>query len=430
MLALLLSLAACHDDESAQAGAAVGPDAAPSVVATPEPTLESAPTAAPSPPAEPSPTAEPGPTEEPDNTPVVMTGEGWKITERTIGEIVDFIEATHDLDYRAPVRIQPSDDIGTDILGQHESFPEADWYVLELLGITDPEFDRKTVNEFRIQRVRGVCCRTDDDGTTVATVEPQATRLETELIIVHELTHALHSQHPELHERRSGSDEFPSPSSAAREGVPQLIALAWLDQAPADQRAIVVQELPVVTDELAGEIGIGPARLLNFAYETAPDAFASIYAERGAAGLTDWLSNPPVTTEQVLFPERWVDAAGDVGDSQVGVRAPELPTGADSRRQGTLGAALVLYALVDEIGEPAALDLASNWTGGTWTLYRPIGGEPVCLAARVAMDTALAAETLARHLGQVLASDANVETQETVLGDVTVVRLETCGRTI
>lgn len=432
---LLLALAACHDDEAAQSDvAAPGSEPVPTETATIElePTVQPAPTPEPSPTAEPSPTVEPVPTEEPDDTPVVMSGADWQITERTIDEIVAFIEVTHDLDYQAPVRIESSDNIGDDLLGRHEPFPEAEWYVLELLGITDPKFDRETVNDFRLERVRGVCCRIDDDGTTVATVEPQATRLETELIIVHELTHALHAQHLELRSLGSGSDEFPSPSSAAREGVPQLMAFAWLDQAPADEQAIVVGELPVVTDELAAQIGSGPARILNFAYGTAPDAFASIFEERGAGGLIEWLSEPPTTTEQVLFPDRWVDGALDSEDAEargveVGVRAPELPPGADSRRQGTLGAALVLYALVDEIGEPAALDVASDWTGGTWTLYRPVGGEPVCLAARVAMDTAGAADTLARHLGQVLAADAEIETQDTALDDVTVVRLDTCG---
>lgn len=412
--------------------APTGSDTSPTTEPSPAPTAPPTPSDSPTPDVPPLPDVPPTPDGSfsesvvpgatIDNSTIVMSGEDWQITEQGIDDMVEFIEATHGLEFRGPVRIDSDDEIGADVLAGHEPFPEADWYVLQLLGIVDPDADRNAVNQFRRDRVRGVCCRYDE-GVTVATVEPQPTRLETEVIIVHELTHALHAQYPELiGGGRNSSDEFPSPNSAAREGVPQLVAQAWLERAPEAERVEAAQRLPVVTEALAEEIGAGPAQILNFAYATAPVAFAPLFAADGPEALMDWLADPPETTEQVLFADRWLE-----GDEAVGVRSPELPAGSDPRRSGTLGAALVFYALADHFGEPVALDIASAWTGGTWTLYRPSGGEPVCLATRIAMDGPERAETLADRLARVLSADATFEVQPTVLEAVTVVELDTCG---
>jgi len=417
--------------ESAGAEGSPGATDAPTTRPTAEPTASPIPEPTVTPVPEPTVTPSPEPSPEPvDDTPVVITGEDWVITEATIDRLVEFIEEIHALDFIDDVAVLTADDIGAELGGGLEPFPETEWALLQLLGIVETDRDRDAINQLRRDRVRGVCCAYDN-GSLSVTVEIQATRLETEAIIVHELTHALHAQHDLLRPARGGTDEYPAPRQGGTEGVPQLVTMAWVAQADPAERAEVARVLPIITSDLAEVTGRGAERILEFAYGAAPDSYESLFAERGADLLHDLLRRPPATTEQVLFPQKWID-----DEEAIGVRRPALPVGAEHQRSGTLGTALILYTLIEEFGEQPALDLVAGWTGGTWTLYRsdtPAPGDTqatggACLAARIAMDTAAEAEALADALMLAIAADRDVTTatESTRLPNVTVVRLDVC----
>lgn len=436
VLGLALLASACSSTGGVNADAHALDEDAASAVEAPSPTPQAARTATPRP--DPSPTPQPTPlptarssptTTAVDDTPVVVAGDDWAVTERKVAELTAFIEDMHDLEFLGEVAVLTSEDIGADIGNGFEPFPQTEWSLLQLLGIVDDDRDRSAVNQLRRDRVRGVCCGFDNGAWTV-TVEPQPTRLETEMIIVHELTHALHAQHDRFAGRRGGStDEYPSPAAAATEGVPQLVAMAWLETAGPDERARALDELAIITPDLAAVTGAGAKRILEFAYGAAPAAFEEEFASRGAKALQDLIENPPTTTEQVLFPSKW-----RVGEEAIGVRRPDLSDNTDPQASGTLGAALLSYALSDAIGEQTALEVVSSWTGGTWTLYDLPGTDTetrTCLAARIAMDTAQAAGELAESLVQALESpdgEGEIETsiESTRLENVTVVRLDVC----
>jgi hypothetical protein len=327
-----------------------------------------------------------------------VQGDGWVITERELGELLDFVATTHELDFEQEVIVSVVADIGADIQG-YEPFSVEEWNVLRSLGLVDPaagESARAAANQVRFDRIRGVCCR--GDVVTEVSVEVQPTKLATETILVHELTHALHRQHPDLDRVELDFSEFPLPAAAGIEGVPQYVAFAYLAVAPSEEQAAVLPDLPIIRDDMLPSIGIGAAQYLNFAYATGPAFVEAIVAERGVPGLSDVLTTPPTTTEQVLFPEKYL-----TGEGASSVPAPEIPEGVTIVRQGRYGAAMLSFVLTEAVDEGDALDLVEPWAGDRFVHY--VVDEVLCTSAVIEMDSADAAVAIAGALRQSLSAD-------------------------
>ncbi len=350
----------------------VSPTPAPAATATP------APTATPVPPT-PTPVP-PTPTPTPvDTTPVVVQGDGWVTTEADIARLATFVEETHQLEYTEPVTVLVSDDVGAEYAPNFEAFESGEWWLLQALGFAGSQVDRDVTNQVRRDRIRGLCCRFDD-GTQVV-VEVEATKLETEAVVVHELTHALHTQYPDLFENtRYETDETPKPFAASIEGVPQFVTFAYLDLASPEELVAVTPELPIIRPDMVPLIGPGPARHLNFAYATGPAFVNAVVDARGIKGLSDLLTSPPTTTEQILFPDKYL-----AGETAVEVPAPAAPPGQTVVASGRIGAAMLMFVLIDAEGESAALDLVAPWAGDQFVVYEM--GDDVCLLATIEIDT-------------------------------------------
>lgn len=385
----------------------------PQATTTLAPTATPDPTAAPELTATPEPSATPAPTSTPDPTPVVLQGADWAITEADVERLSEFIEDVHELDFRAPVAVGSDDDIGASFANGLEVLEEGDWRLMVALGLIEDDVDRDVINQVRRDRIRGVCC--EDDGLRLMViVEPRATLLETEVILVHELVHALHRQHPDLVGRpgRSGGFELPSPYAAIIESIPQFVAFRYFESQPLEDQQQVREELPVITPDLEELVGRVPGAMLNFAYSTAPALADAAYAERGAAGLLGLLMTPPTTTEQVLFPDRWLN-----GEDRVSQDPPVFPSAGRFVTEGRLGV-VVLEWMLEDLVEPAELRGAlSAWTGDRWTLYRLDGGD--CVAATIEMDDADSAATIAALLSERLGL-------ELIADDERRIRFDTC----
>lgn len=361
----------------------------------PEPTLESAdepqapvteaeplrdPTEAPLAESEPDPTAVPVAESEPDTSAVVIDGGEWTVTENDVQRIRDFIELTHELDFTGPVGVRISDDIGQEYAAGFEPFSRQEWDLLQLLGLADEDAERDEANRLRLDRIRGLCCVGGDSSPFSVVMEVQPTKFATELILMHELVHALHVQNPQLYPAgRYDSAETPLTFSAAVEGVPQFVVFRYLEMASEEDRASVSADLPIIRDDMLSLIDDGPARHLNWAYDTGADFVDGVVAELGAQGLSDLLSNPPLTNEQVLFPEKYLD-----DEQATQVTLPVTPDGGAVTSGGTIGAGVLMWVLADQVGQEAALDLVAEWAGDSYVIYEV---EQVrCLAATVMVD--------------------------------------------
>lgn len=332
--------------------------------------------------------------------------------------MVQFVETTHELDFRAPVLVETSNDIGEEYASDLDIFAENDWRLLNALDLISDGYDRDGVNQVRRDRIRGLCCR-GDDGELFVIVEALATKLETEVILVHELVHALHRQHPEIvgDAGRSGGFELPDTYGATFESIAQLVAFAYLDSQPLDQRAEVEPELLIIDDRLAELTGRVPGEMLNFAYFTAPGLAQAAFEARGAQGLSDLLSSPPTTTEQIVYPDRWL-----AGEDRVSQAEPVVPEGAIFVTEGRLGVA-VLGWILDEVADSGEVDeVLAGWTGDRYTLYEfaDENGFRDCVSAQIEVDDAVTAELLAQWLGEAFDLDLFVGAERRV-------RFDTCS---
>ena len=397
-VALLLIAGACtidttNTDDQLTLAPGVEPGAQAPVAGTeapevvPTPTTVPAPTATPVPTATPAPTAVPTPTAtpEPDDTPVLIEGDGWVITQRDYNRLIEFVETTHQLDFQDPVRVEVSDDIGSEIARRFEPFSEDEWFLFRGLGLAESEAERLEANQVRLDRIRGLCCR--ENPLLVVITELQPSKFETELIIVHELTHALHQQHPDLRFRTFEDQiETPLPFQGATEGVPQFIEFEYLKQGSAFDQAQAAPNLPIIRDDMLSSLVRPAARHLNFAYSTGPTFVEVVVAERGIEGLSELLRQPPTTTEQVLFPEKYL-----AGEGAVAVEPVVQENGEVFEAEGTVGAAMWWFLLTQTFGEAQARALVAPWAGDSYAVSIEETGE-LCLTANVLLDTDAAAE--------------------------------------
>ena len=425
-LAVVLMAAGCSASTELTEPIDGEPTATPLPAATPLPVATPTPTASPTPAATPTPhpTATPLPTATPtatpmpvDTTPVVIQGADWTITEADVTRLTNFVETTHDLAFRTPVVVETSDDIGAEFASDLEIFAEDEWRLLNALGLIDDGFDRDGVNQLRRDRIRGLCCLGDADGLSVI-VKALATKLETEVILVHELVHALHRQYPEIvgDVGRSGGFELPDTYGATFESIAQVVALAYFATQPADLQAPVEAELVIVDDELAALTGRVPGEMLNFPYFTAPRLAQAALDAGGPQGLSDLLASPPTTTEQVMYPDRWL-----ANEDRVSQDPPAVPDGAAFIAEGRLGVA-VLGWLLDEVVDRSEVEaLLAEWTGDRWTLYEFEGRD--CVSATIELDTTGSADQIAEGLSEVFALNLVADIDRRVRFDTCSVRL-------
>jgi hypothetical protein len=203
------------------------------------------------------------------------------------------------------------------------------------------------------------------------------------MVLVHELTHAWQDQHYDLatvHRTATGSDAQRAVQSLV-EGDATRVERAWRDSRGEAERA----EIAAFEAAPSGDGG-EPSRaaraydsLYSFPY-VAGERFVDTLARSGGEKAVDAaFADPPVSTEQVLHPARYLK--------------PDLPSAVMVPRDGVFG---TLDA--DELGEaglavvagrgtldPAAFRAVAGWDGDEYVTWRD--GSRVCTRIAVVMDT-------------------------------------------
>lgn len=201
----------------------------------------------------------------------------------------------------------------------------------------------------------------------------------TRKILVHELTHALNDQHFELHRPalRDSGDEAAQAFEAMYEGLASEMEDRYVKSLPQDDQDAIAAE----QKRLAGQFpkDLPPYVLINFGFPyTAGKRFAAnLLAAGGNPRVNEAMARPPVTTEQILRPEKY-----GAGEAAMAI----APPGADGAvvSQGVLGQLTLALMLAEVVDGATAEAAADGWGGDRYVAWR--NGDKTCVRLAVVMD--------------------------------------------
>ncbi len=254
------------------------------------------------------------------------------------------------------------------------------WFVVESLGLVEDGQTWEDANQARVDRIRG----------TPGVIALQPTQTETDVVVVHEIVHLLDPPPAE-----PANNELVSMGQVVSEGNAHRVAYDYLLTLPDDEQQIMMPFPHIFDGEPDPRLSPAVRDIIEFAYDEGR-LFMAELAERGGEDLVnDAFDRPPVSTEQVLFPDAW-----ERNEAPILVPRPSAPDGATPLVEGTMGAFVLLLALSNLDAEANARDLTSQWAGDSLVVYE--ADADVCMDAVIQMDTTEAAA----QVGAVLQSQA------------------------
>jgi len=259
-----------------------------------------------------------------------------------------------------------------------------DLYTGQIAGYYDPKQGRFFIKERRDPALVALEGETDDDATSGT---------ELQFVISHEFVHALQDQHFDLvalDERFTDESDRSTAISGLIEGDAMLGAidhLAWRVGLPVSAvsplgrlaTAIVgrsaSQSVGAIPADDASEAEAAQVRQLSeappviatnltFPYVEGMAFASALRSEFGQAALDEAFRDPPESTEQILYPERYFDRR----DHPANIELPAPPEGFRASPSQTLGM-LDLSVLLDTfVGNARA---ARGWDGDRFALWAP-----------------------------------------------------------
>jgi len=304
-----------------------------------------------------------------------------------VPEIAKRVEALRGLRFDSlprPVSVTPEQARREGLEDLDRSYPEArrraDEQLLQLLGLIDPSVDlrEETASVFaegvagyydpRTKRMRVV--RGTDSGQ----------RVLAEMVLAHELTHALEDQRFGLGlAEQGGSDDAALARLALVEGSASDLMFAYARRhfTPEETLGSVLGSAFAPTGSLPGFL----QEQLVFPY-TAGETFVAALRERagGSWALVDLAERqrPPVSTEQIMTPAKWIAFEPPV---RVGVRAGTVLGDGWERVAGGVFGQFQTRQLLSTAGGGGSSAAAAGWGGDRYELWRRGSGSGAECAA-------------------------------------------------
>ncbi|HMJ01347.1 MAG TPA: hypothetical protein VK506_00305 [Conexibacter sp.] len=327
---------------------------------------------------------------------------GATVSRERIDRIAGRIERLRGLRFRHPVGVEvvsPAEArrVGLAEMARTEAASEqrAEEELLKLLGLLPPETSMRRVTSLVFaEQVAGF-------------YEPRRGRLALvrgvgvdDVTLAHELTHALEDQHFDLERFGDGpDDDRATAEQALAEGTATLVMQDYAERWPS---ATPVGDALEGLTQVTGSTPL-PAyviRSLVFPYIQGEGFAGSL---RDAAG-GDWRlvdvalrDRPPVTSAEILDPDRWLRARAPEPIALGGTGALRAAGGWRRLAGSTLGAEDVAALLTAESGPLGARRLTAGWSGGRYALWRrgplPASGCAAPCRSRDALQLALRMET-------------------------------------
>ena len=311
-------------------------------------------------------------------------------TAAVVAELKAFVESARGLRFLEPVDVAVVDDAafrrflsgGTPTEQSDVDVAKGVLRALDLLDAADNqgpsgELDPDTVAGFYDTETKELVVR----GTRLTPFVRQ--------VLVHELTHALDDQHFDLNPSLV-DDEAALAFEALVEGTALVVESRYLASLPeAERHAAAAEEEATFGGGGAGRIPEIVIELGAFPYRDGPRLVAALLAAGGPARLDAAFRSPPVSSAEVLHPERFLDGPGRAGVPRVVAEGRVVD-------EGVLGEVVLRLVLARSLPRDRAASAAAGWAGDRYVAWT--AGGRTCLRATVVMDNAAEAAELAAGL--------------------------------
>ena len=196
---------------------------------------------------------------------------------------------------------------------------------------------------------------------------------EIPVVIAHELTHALQDQHFPVVERliKSSDDDSDIALSAIVEGDATLSGYAYIG-AGAKELAVLGRALEAeMRQKPAGLHGVPQALIeeMFFPYYAGARFLAPLLAEGGWSDIDAVYASPPLSTEQVLHPEKYFTDPDPPTRVDFGELAPLFPADWKEIENNVLGEFMTRVLFEQHLTKDDARTAAEGWDGDRFVAY-------------------------------------------------------------
>lgn len=312
--------------------------------------------------------------------------------EGLVLQLQGFVERERGLAFKAPAKVTLLDDAAfrARLLQTHDEDREEvekAQFVLQAMGLLPRGTDlMKEVQNLASTAVVGLY----DSETKELVVRGAQVSPYVRVTLVHELTHALDDQHFNL-EREDLGDEAALGFAALVEGSALRVESAYRRSLSRDERDQVEDEEAAQVRRLPRDVPPVVEIALGFPYDLGPDLVSAIVDAGDRARLNAAFASPPLSTEHVLDPERYLR-----GDNPRPVPIPKADQPAFD--DGEIGELFLILMLRSELGTDGARRAARGWGGDRYVAWRE--GDRTCVRMDFVMDDAKETDELAKALGR------------------------------
>lgn len=326
-----------------------------------------------------------------------LTGETRRTFEAAVERGKAFVERYRGKPFRedVDVRLLGDEAFVRELFSEEDDDPgedESDYEAtLQALQLADPDEDLDETEESLLSdTVVGFY----DDETERLVVRGGEVTPYVELVIVHELTHAWQDQHYDLGDLwdQTDTDDEALALRSLIEGDAQRTETAWREEQPREVRDAIEE----VEEGDGGGEEVEPTRtelslslLYGFPYEVGESFVDALASDGGNDALDKAFEDPPVSTAQVLDPDRYLDR-------DVPTDAPDPKAGGSVVDRGTLGQVGLLVFLAGEELDEEDFEAADGWDGDEYVTWRD--GGRLCTTVSLVMDDGDEREEVANAL--------------------------------
>lgn len=259
-----------------------------------------------------------------------------------------------------------------------------------------------------------------------------------EVTYAHEVVHALQDQHFDLEsysdQRIDGSDDESLAITSLIEGDATAAQIQYIISNP----GLIAELSSDMTAVDAGSEALDNAppivsATLLFPYQQGQTFVDTILAEGGWDAVNDAYASPPVSTEQILHPEKYF-----ASESPIAVPMPDMAAGLgpgwttfDTNTMGEFQTSVILSD--GEVSARQAEQAAAGWGGDTYTVVGTENQNVIVWDSAWDTEddaTEFAAALAARESGRLGASAETDGTVTTIGADDTVIRISVDGTSV